>query len=91
MFYGDAETGVANFDFKHMFGRRAYWTALAIQLYLDICDLTAPLLGWADWDVTAAAIRTQLEPLAHEAFRRYEEPLRRALARIPGSGESSHT
>jgi hypothetical protein len=83
LFYGDPETGFADYDFKRMFDRRAYWTALAIQLYLDICDLTAPVLGWPDWEATAAATRRRLQPLADEAKRRYEEPMRRALARIP--------
>ncbi len=83
MFYGDLETGFTDYDFKHMFDRRAHWTAVAIRLYLDVCDLTAPMLGWPDWDATAAATRRRLQPLADEAEKRHEEPMRRALGRIP--------
>jgi hypothetical protein len=36
-----------------------------------------------DWEATAAATRTKLQPLADEAVKRHEEALRRALARIP--------
>jgi len=82
MFYGYPETGFADYDFKHMFDRRAHWTAVAIRLYLDVCDLTAPVLDWPNWDATAASTRRQLQPLADEAERRYEAPMRRALARI---------
>ncbi len=56
---------------------------MAISLYLGICDLTAAELGWPDWDATAAATRGQLGKLAEEAEKRYTEPLRRALARLP--------
>jgi hypothetical protein len=29
-FHGDPDTGTADYGFKQMFGRRAYWTAVAI-------------------------------------------------------------
>lgn len=82
LFYGDPETGFADYAFKGMFDRRAYWTAVAISLYLGICDLAAAELGWPDWDATAAAARRQFGPLADEAEKRYTEPLRRAFARL---------
>jgi hypothetical protein len=40
LFYGNPETGVADYDFKRMFDRRAYWIAQAIQLHLALYDLT---------------------------------------------------
>lgn len=83
LFYGSPETGFADYDFKHMFDRWAHWTAVAMRLYLDVCDLTAPVLGWPEWDATAAATGRRLPPLADEAEKRYEEPIRRTLARIP--------
>lgn len=83
LFYGDPETGFTDYAFKGMYDRRAYWTAVAISLYLGICDLTAAELGWPDWDATAAATRQQFGPLAEEAEKGYMKPLRRALARLP--------
>lgn len=83
MFYGNPETGFADYDFKQMFDKRAYWTAVAIRLYLDLCDLAAPVLGWPDWEATTEAVRRRLQSLADEAEKRYEAPLRRALARMP--------
>jgi hypothetical protein len=83
LFYGNPETGISDFDFKHMFDRRAYWTVVAIQLYLGVCDLAAPVLGWPDWEATSAAIQQRLQPLADEARKRYEQPWRRALGGMP--------
>jgi len=82
LFYGDPETGLADYAFKGMFDRRAYWTAVAIRLCLDVCDLTAPVLDWPDWETTAAATRRELQTLADEAETRYERPWRRAFARL---------
>jgi hypothetical protein len=64
LFYGDPETGFTDYAFKGLFDRRAYWTAVAISLYLGICDLAAAELGWPDWNATAAATRRQFRPLA---------------------------
>lgn len=49
LFYGNPETGFADYDFKHMFDRRAHWTAVAMQLY--VCVLTAPVLSLPEWDL----------------------------------------
>jgi len=90
MFYGNPETGVTDYDFKRMFDRRAYWTAQAIQLYLDLCDLAAPVLSWPDWHTTSAAIRSQLQPLANEAEKRHAEPWQRAFAKLGGQSPEAN-
>jgi hypothetical protein len=44
-FYGQPDTGILDFDFKGMFIARAYWIGVTINLYLDLCDLVAEILG----------------------------------------------
>lgn len=41
------------------------------RLYLDLCDLVEPVLGWPGWKALTGQIRTRLEPLAQEAEQRH--------------------
>jgi hypothetical protein len=88
LFYGNPETGVTDYDFKRMFDQRAHWSAVAIQLHLDLCDLISPVLGWPDWQTTSSDTRHKLAPLAEEADRRYSDRWRRALIKAHASSEA---
>ena len=54
-----------------------------IRLYVDLCDLAAPVLGWQEWDALAGETRTKLELLAKEAQQRYLGPVLEAMANAP--------
>jgi hypothetical protein len=74
-FYGKPDTGILDFDFKGMFIARAYWIGVAIDLYLDLCDLVAETLGWHNWHGLSKEAHSQLEPLYKEATKRFFQPL----------------
>jgi hypothetical protein len=42
-----------------------------------------PVLSWGEWDALAAQTRTQLEPLAREAEKRYLQPVKDAVTNLP--------
>jgi len=70
-FYARPGRSVIDFDFKGLHHVRAYWVSVSIKLYLDLCDLTEPVLGWPGWSALSEQIRNDLEPLAREAQQRY--------------------
>lgn len=70
-FYGRPGSAVTDFDSTGLHYVRAYWTSVNIRLYLDLCELTGPVLGWAEWDALVEQSRTRLQPLAQEARQRY--------------------
>jgi hypothetical protein len=82
-FYGRPGTAIADFDFKGLHHVRAYWMSVNIRLYLDLCDLAAPVLGWQEWDALAGQTRAKLEPLAEETEQRYLGPVMDAMANAP--------
>lgn len=75
LFCGQPGTGTADYDFKGMNHAGAYWTAKSTSLLLGLCGLVAPVLGWQDWDTTAATIEGRLQPLAEEAERRFSQAM----------------
>lgn len=82
-FYGKPGTGIADYDFKGLHHVRAYWMSVNIGLYLDLCDLVAPVLGWQEWAGLAEQTRAKLKPLAKEAEQRYLGPVVEAMANAP--------
>ena len=82
-FYGRPGAAIIDFDFKGLHHVRAHWMAVDIRLYLDLCDLAMPVLSWGEWETLAAQTRTQLEPLAREAEKRYLRPVEDAVANLP--------
>lgn len=70
-FYGRPGTAVMDSDFKGLHHVRAYWIAVGIRLYLDVCDLVESVLGWPEWEAVTEQTRTKLEQLAQEAQQRY--------------------
>jgi hypothetical protein len=90
IFYGEAGTGVVDYDFKGKYHVRAYWIAQSVRLHLDVCHLAAPVLGWGQmWDDLAAQTKETLDPLAKEAERRYLAPFEQAMANAPEQDRSS--
>lgn len=67
---------------------RAYWIGQATRLFLELGNLSAPVLGWQEWDALSDATKRQLEPLAQEAEKRFVTPLLRATARLQPSSKS---
>jgi len=91
-FYAQPDARTIDFDFKGMFTVRAYWIGQATNLFLQLGNLTAPVLGWEEWPALADATERQLRPLAQEAEERFLAPLQRAAMRHRSgnnSGESS--
>lgn len=74
-----------------MFAVRAYWIGQATRLYLELGNLSAPVLGWQEWDALAEATNRQLEPLAQEAEKRFVAPLLRATARLQADSEGGES
>ena len=84
-FYGRPGKAVIDFDFKGLHHVRAYWLSVNIRLYLDLCDLVEPVLGWPEWQTLTGQIRARLEPLAQEAQQRYLDASKRTWpTRQPG-------
>ena len=54
-----------------------------IRLYLDLCDLVEPVLGWPEWQTLTGQIRARLEPLAQEAQQRYLGRIQEDMANTP--------
>jgi hypothetical protein len=79
LFYAEAGTGNALYNFQRLHVTRAYWLAQAITLYADFCDVAAPVLGQHDWEEIVATTEARFRPLGEEAERRYQERLRRGL------------
>ena len=75
-FYGRPGKAVIDVDVTGLHHVRAYWMSANTRLYLDLCDLAGPVLGWPGWDALTDQTRTRLEPLAHEDQQRY-------LGRLP--------
>ena len=100
-FYGRPGKAVIDFDFKGLHHVRAYWMSVDIQIYLDLCDLVEPVLGWPEWKAFADLTRARLEPLAQEARLRYlgriQEEMAEAqtwadlppLDHLPGTGDAT--
>ena len=85
-FYGRPGRAVIDFDFKGLHHVRAYWISVNIRLYLDLCDLVEPVLGWPEWDALAEQTRAKLEPLAREAEKRYLGRIQEEMANTPSWG-----
>jgi hypothetical protein len=79
-FYGRPGSGAIDFDFKGLHHVRAYWMSVDIRLYIDLCDLAAPVLAWQEWADLAVQTRAELEPLSREAQRRYLGHAQEAMA-----------
>lgn len=73
-FYGQPDKGILDFDFKGMFVARGYWTGTAISLYLELCDLVAPILGWGNWHSLSNTTHNELGPLVQEVEKRFFRP-----------------
>jgi hypothetical protein len=82
-FYGRPGRAVIDFDLKGLHHVRAYWMSANIRLYLDLCDLVEPVLGWPGWDGFSEQTRTGLEPLAQEAQQRYLGRIQEEMANAP--------
>jgi hypothetical protein len=91
LFYAQPDARKIDFDFKGMFAVRAYWIGQATRLYLELGNLSAPVLGWPEWDALAEATDLQLEPLAQEAEKRFAAPLLRAAARLQADSEGAES
>jgi hypothetical protein len=83
-FYGRPGGAVTDFDLTGPHHVRAYWMSASTRLYLALCDLAGPVLGWPEWDALTDQTRTGLEPLAHEAQQRYLERLQEEMANTAG-------
>lgn len=79
-FYGRPGRAVIDFDFKGLHDLRAYWISADIRLYLDLCDLVDPVVGWPGWSAFSKKIRTEFEPLAQEAQQRYLSRIKKEMA-----------
>jgi hypothetical protein len=82
-FYGTPGRAVIDFDVKGLHDVRAYWTSVTIGLYLDLCDLAGPVLGWPGWDALTEQTQTGLAPLAQEAQHRYLGRIQEEMANAP--------
>jgi len=83
VFYGRPGRAVIDVDFTGLLHVRTYWMSANIRLYLDLCDLAGPVLGWPEWDALTRQTRTRLEPLAQEAQRRYLGRIQQEMAKAP--------
>jgi hypothetical protein len=79
LFYREAGTGDALYNFERLHVVRAYWLARATALYAGVCAAAGPELGRADWKEHIARAESALRPLAAEAGRRYQQRLQRGL------------
>jgi hypothetical protein len=79
LFYREAGTGDALYNFERLHVVRGYWLARAIGLYAGVCAAAGPALGRADWKEHVARAESGLRPLAAEAGRRYQRRLQRGL------------
>jgi hypothetical protein len=79
LFYREAATGDALYNFERLHLIRAYWLARATALYAGVCAAAGPGLGRADWQEHIGRAESALRPLAAEAGRRYQERLQRGL------------
>lgn len=82
-FYGRPGKAVIDFDFKGLHHIRAYWISVDIRLYLDLCNLVEPVLGWPEWKALSGQTRANLEPLAQEAQQRYLGRIQEEMANAP--------
>src|SRR6202050_845610 len=87
-FYGQPDARKIDFDFKGMFAVRAYWIGQATSLFLELGNVTTPVLGWREWPALADTTERQLRPLAHEAEQRFFAPLQRAAKRLQAGRDS---
>jgi hypothetical protein len=79
LFYREAGTGDALYNFERLHVIRAFWLARATALYAGVCAAAGPALGRADWKEHIARAESGLAPLAAEAGRRYQQRLQRGL------------
>lgn len=79
LFYREAGTGDALYNFERLHVIRAFWLARATALYAGVCAAAGPSLGRADWKEHIARAESGLRPLAAEAGRRYQQRLQRGL------------
>jgi len=79
LFYREAGTGDALFNFERLHVVRAYWLARATALYAGVCVAAGPALERADWTEHVARAESGLRPLAAETGRRYRQRLQRGL------------
>jgi hypothetical protein len=80
-FYGTPGRAVVDFDFKGLHHVGAYWMSVVIRLYLDLCELIEPVLGWPAWDALLEQTRTRLEPVEREAQQRYLGRIQEEMAK----------
>lgn len=85
-FYGRPGSPVTEVNVTGLHHVRAYWMSVSIRLYLDLCDLAGPVLGWPEWDALTEQTRTGLQPLAEEAQQRYLGRLQEELAKRTNRG-----
>jgi hypothetical protein len=90
-FYAQPDSRIIDFDFKGMFVVRAYWIGQATSLFLELGNVTAPVLGWQEWNALSDTTERQLRPLAEEAEKRFLAPLQRAAARLQSVKDSGET
>lgn len=90
-FYGRSGSPVIDFNVKGMHHVRAYWMSASIRLYLDLCGVAGPVLGWPEWDALTEQARTELAPLVEEAQHRYLGRLQEEMANLPTGADSLST
>lgn len=90
-FYGRPGAAVIDFNVKGLHHVRAYWMSANIRLYLDLCDLAGPVLGWPERDALTEQTRNELQPLAEEAQHRYLGGLQEEMANPPTSADTPST
>lgn len=82
-FYGRPGKAVSDFDITGLQHVRAYWISVNIRLYLDLCDLVEPVLGWPGRNARTEQARGKLDPLAREAGQRYLGRIQEEMANAP--------
>ena len=79
LFYREAGTGDALYNFERLHVVRAFWLSRATALYAGVCAAAGRELGRADWREHIARAESDLRPLAAETARRYRQRLQRGL------------
>lgn len=79
LFYAEAGTGNALYNFQRQHLTRAYWLSYAIRFYADLCGAAGPVLGRGDWAEIISAAEVRFRPLAQETDHRYRERLHSGL------------
>jgi hypothetical protein len=90
-FYGRPGKAFIDVDVKGLHHVRAYWMSATIRLYLDLCELAGPVLGWPEWDALTGQTRTELQPLAEEAQHRYLGRIQEEMASAPTEADPQST